>query len=157
MYLGLIFIYVTGMNLSIVVDRKFGFRPLFEPLIFDKRIANPRFSYGGLAELGLVSLLAGVPLLVLAAVRSPRSALVTAALYALPGVMFLIRWWPVGAPYNLDLLLAAFPGLFAAYWLVASSQKKTMAALALLLILHTLLWTTIGSTAFDRVWIEQSA
>lgn len=156
MYLGWIFVYVAEMNLSIVADRQFGFRPLFEPLIFDRRIADPLFSYAGLGDLGLVSMLAGVPLLALAAIRSPRSALVTPALFAFPGLIFLIRWWPVGAPYNLDLLLAAFPGLFAACWLVASSRQRTMAALVLLLILHALLWTTIGGTAFDRVWVEPS-
>lgn len=160
MYLGWIFVYVVGMKLSIVVDKAVsgvGGRPLFEAAVYDRRIADPLFSSIGLGEIGLISMLAGVPLLVLAAVGSPRSAFVAAAAYALPGLIFLIRWWPPGAPYNLDLLLAAFPGVFAACWLIASSHRRTMPGFALLVILHTLFWTTIGSTVFDRVWVTPSA
>ena len=157
MYLGWVFIYVVGMNISIVSDSAvsgFNLRPAFDAAIFDQRIAYPLFSSIGLGEIGLIGMLAGVPVLLLAGFSAPRAGVVAAAAYALPGLLFLIAWWPQRAPYNLDLLMAAFPGLFAACWLMASSRKRSVPAFVLLVILHALFWTTIGSTIFDRVWVE---
>ena len=156
MYLGWVFIYVVGMGISIIVENTvqgFGFRRLFEEIVIDKRIAYPLFSVAGLAEIGLISMIAGVPLLVLAWIKSPRGALVVSAAYALPGLIFLVSWWPPGAPLNLDLLMAAFPGLFAACWLLASSHERAVAALVLMVALHALFWTNLGSTLLHRVWI----
>jgi hypothetical protein len=156
MYLGWVFIYVVGMGVSIVVENTvqgFGFRRLFEDVIIDKRIAYPLFSVAGLTEIGLISMIAGVPLLILAWIKSPRGALIVSAAYALPGLLFLASWWPPGAPLNLDLLMAAFPGLFAACWLLASSHERAVAALVLMVALHTLFWTNLGSTLLHRVWI----
>lgn len=156
MYLGWVFIYVVGMGISIVVENTvqgFGFRRLFDEVIIDKRIAYPIFSAAGLTEIGLISLIAGVPLLVLAWSRSRRAALMTSAGFALPGLIFLASWWPPGAPVNLDLLMAAFPGLFAACWLLGSSRKATTSALVLMVALHTLFWTNLGNTLLHRVWV----
>jgi len=107
----------------------------------------------GLAEIGLISLVAGVPLLLLAWIKSPRSTVASSAAFALPGLMFLAFWWPPGAPVNLDLLMAAFPALFAACWLLASSHRRAVSALGLMVFLHVLFWTNIGSTLLHRVWI----
>ena len=156
MYLGWVFIYVVGMGISIVVENTvqgFGFRRLFHEIIIDKRIAYPIFSAAGLTEIGLVSLIAGVPLLVLAWFKSQRAALITSAAFALPGLIFLAAWWPPGAPVNLDLLMAAFPGLFAACWLLASSHKRATAALVMMVALHTLFWTNLGNALMHRVWV----
>jgi len=78
---------------------------------------------------------------------------IPAVLYALPGLLFLLRWWPVTAPYNLDLMLAVFPGLFAACWVVASRHRTAMAAFAMLAGAHVLLWTMVGGGLFTRVWV----
>ena len=156
MYLGWVFIYVVGMGISIIVENTvqgFGFRRVFEDVIIDKRIAYPLFSVAGLTEIGLISMIAGVPLLILAWIKSPRGALIVSAAYALPGLIFLASWWPPGAPLNLDLLMAAFPGLFAACWLLASSRERAVTALVLMVALHTLFWTNLGSTLLHRVWI----
>jgi hypothetical protein len=160
MYLGWVFIYVVGMGISIVVENTvqgFGFRRLFEEIVLDKRIAYPVFSVAGLREIGLISLVAGVPLLVLAWMTSARRTLAASAAYALPGLLFLVFWWPPGAPVNLDLLMAAFPGLFAACWLLASSRKRATSALVVISLLHVLFWTNIGSTLLHRVWITTEA
>ena len=156
MYLGWVFIYVVGMGISIVVENTvqgFGFRRLFDEIIIDKRIAYPIFSAAGLTEVGLISLIAGVPLLVLAWFKSRRAALINSAAFALPGLIFLASWWPPGAPVNLDLLMAAFPGLFAACWLLASSQRRATLALVAMVMLHTLFWTNLGNTLLHRVWV----
>ena len=154
LYLGWVFLYVSVGNLSIVWDRTLGYRPMFEPIVFDRRIANPLWSQVGLGEFGLFSALSGVPILALALVSSRLTAVVPAILYGLPGLIFLVRWWPVSAPYNLDLLLAVFPGVFAACWVVASSRRRSLTALALFIGLHVLLWTTLGSGVFSRVWVD---
>jgi hypothetical protein len=126
---------------------------MFEPAEFDHRIANPLFSLAGLGELGLFSALSGVPVLALALLSSRRAPLVPAILFALPGLVFLVRWWPLSAPYNLDLLLSVFPGLFAACWVVASSRRASMSAFIFFVGLHVVLWTTLGSGVFYRVWV----
>jgi hypothetical protein len=43
--------------------------------------------------------------------------------------------------------------LFAACWLLASSHERAVAALVLMVVLHTLFWTNLGSTLLHRVWI----
>jgi hypothetical protein len=86
--------------------------------------------------LGLFGALSGVPMLALAVASTRRTSLVPAILYALPGLIFQVRWWPPSAPFNLDLLLSVFPGVFAACWVVASSRRTSMRALVLLAGLH---------------------
>jgi len=160
MYLGWVFIYVVGMGISIVVENTvqgFGFRRLFDDIVIDKRIAYPVFSVAGLTEIGLISMIAGVPLLALAWLKSPRNQLVVSAAYALPGLIFLVSWWPPGAPLNLDLLMAAFPALFVACWLLASSHERAVAALGLMVALHALFWTNVGSTLIHSVWVTPAS
>ena len=160
LYLGWIFLYVVVMKLSIFVDSAvmgFGIRSLVTTSIWDRRIIDPLFSYIGLSEVGLASILAGVPLLVLAGARSSRAPLVATAAYGLPGLVFLIWWWSSpGLSADLDLVLAAFPGMFAALWLLARSSRNTTHGFALLVVIHVMFWSTIGGAGFGRVWIEAS-
>jgi hypothetical protein len=95
--------------------------------------------------------LAGVPVLALALLSSRRATLVPTILYALPGLVFLVRWWPPSAPFNLDLMLSVFPGIFAACWVLASSRRTSMHALIVLSGVHLLLWTTVGNAVFARL------
>jgi hypothetical protein len=152
-YLGWVFLYETVWQLSLDSSRELGARPLFEPSVFDHRIANPLLSLQGLGEFGLFGALSGVPLLAWAWLSSPRRAIVPAALFGLPSLIFQIRWWPVSAPYNLDLLLSIYPGMFAACWVLGSSRRRAIGALIVLAVLHLLLWTTVGNGSFARVWV----
>ena len=129
LYLGWIFFYVTLGRLSLEWERELGYRPFFESIVFDNKIANPLLSQAGFGEFGLLSALSGVPVLALALLSARRAALVPAALFALPGLFFLVQWWPPSAPFNLDLMLSVFPGLFAACWVVASSRRSSLGAL----------------------------
>jgi hypothetical protein len=151
LYLGWIFFYVTVGSLSIVWERQLGYRPFFESMVFDNKIANPLLSQAGFGEFGLFSALSGVPILALAVLSFRRAAVVPAILFALPGLIFLVRWWPPSAPFNLDLMLSVFPGVFAACWVMASSRRTSMSAFLLLAGLHVLLWTTVGNGVFARV------
>jgi hypothetical protein len=152
LYIGWIFFYVTIGRLSIEWERELGYRPFFEAIVFDNKIANPLLSQAGFGEFGLLSALSGVPVLALALLSARRAALVPAALFALPGLFFLVQWWPPSAPFNLDLMLSVFPGLFAACWVVASSRRLSLGALLVFMGLHVLLWTTVGNAVvFSRV------
>ena len=91
------------------MERQLGHRPFFESMVFDNKIATPLLSQAGLGEFGLFSALSGVPLLALALLSCRRMALAPTILYALPGLFFLVRWWPPSAPFNLDLMLSVFP------------------------------------------------
>jgi len=154
LYLGWLFLYITVAGLKIDWNRSLGFRPLFEPMVFDNRIATPLFTLAGLGEFGLFSALSGAPILALAMLSTRRASIVPAILYGLPGLLYLIRWWPVSAPFNFDLLLSAFPGVFAACWAVAPSRRRSIAALVILAGVHALLWTTVGNAMFARVWVD---
>ena len=153
LYLGWIFIYITVAGLSMGWSRTLGSRPVFEAAVFEHQIASPLLSREGLAELGFFSVLSGVPIFALAMVAAARAPVIPTILYALPGLLFLLRWWPVTAPYNLDLMFAVFPGLFAACWVVASRHRTAMVAFALLVGAHTLLWTMVGGALFTRTWV----
>jgi hypothetical protein len=156
MYLGWIFIFVVGMHVSIEVENAltgFGLRHLFETVVLDRRYAYPIFSTSGLAEIGMISLIVGVPLFLLACVRAPRTSVPTAAAYALPGLLFLVAWWPPGAPLNVDLLFTAFPGLLVACWLLAATPRRARFAFVGMCLLHVLFWTNAASSMLPRVWI----
>jgi len=150
-YLGWVFFYVTLGRLSVEWERQLGYRPLFESMVFDNKIANPLLSQAGFGEFGLFSALSGVPLLAMALLWARRATLVPTILFALPGLIFLVRWWPPSAPFNLDLMLSVFPGLFAACWVLASSRRTSLRALVVLAGMHVLLWTTVGNGIFSRV------
>ena len=154
LYLGWVFFYIAVGRLSVIWERQLGYRPLSEPMVFDHLLANPLLSRIGLAEFGLFGALSGVPILALALVSGRRAALVPAVLYALPGLLFQVRWWPPSAPFNLDLLLAVFPGLFAACWVIASSRRTSTRALVLLSALHVLVWMTVGNGLFARINVD---
>ena len=156
MYLGWVFIFIMGMHISFIVETAltgFGFRHLFDTVVLDRRYAYPIFSFGGLSEIGLISLVAAVPVFALAWLRAPRASIPSAAAYALPGLLFLVAWWPPGAPLNVDLLFTAFPGLFAACWLLATTRGRALSAWVLLCLLHALFWTNAASDMLPRVWI----
>jgi len=152
-YLGWIFLYVTVWRLSLESNRQLGYRPLLHSAIFEHRIANPLLSLSGFGEFGMFSAVAGVPLLAWACLSASRRTVVQAALFALPSLIFLVRWWPVSAPYNLDLLLSIYPGVFAACWVSSSSRSRAIGALVVLVVLHLLLWTMLGNGTFSRVWV----
>ncbi len=155
-YLGWIFLYVALAGLTVDWARQVGYRPLLDVIVFDHRYAQPLMSLAGLSEFGMWSILAGVPVLGLAALMSARTVVIPALLFGLPAMAFLIRWWPVSAPFNLDLLLSVFPGVLAACWVLASTHRKSLSALVLLALTHVALWTTLGGGLFERVWEETS-
>jgi hypothetical protein len=113
---------------------EFPLRPLFHPQPYPgyHRIAQPIFSARGLRDIGYEFWIVGVLTLVLLAFVASRLR-VDVALAAIPAVVFVAFFWPVqGLGEDTDFLASAFPPLFAVAWLVASSRRLSLAALAML-------------------------
>jgi hypothetical protein len=152
-FMGWVFIYLQVAGLNIRWNRSVFYRPLLHPVVFDSKIANPLLSLPGLGELGLWSAIAGVPMIALAVVKAPRTGLLAALAFAFPCFLFVARWWPYLAPYDLDLLLSAFPAVVAGWWLVSWSSSRSWIALVILVLMHVLVWTALGNAVFQPQYI----
>ena len=159
-YLGWILIYIVGLGMSIVADpysNHIAYRKLFQLYYFDRRLVHPLFSWNGIAEVGMASLGIGVPLLCLGVARARETFERRAALiFALPGLLFLIAWWPSGGvQHDMDLLLAAFTAIGAAIWLAARTPRAAFQGWIVLAISHLMFWAVIANRSMDRIWLNQ--
>ncbi len=157
-YLVWILVYVVGLKLSVVSDPYSGhiaFRRLVMSYYFDRRFVHPLFSWHGVAEVGMASLAIGVPLLVFALVRTQsRLERHAAVLYALPGLLFLIIWWPsAGVGRDMDLLLGAFAGTGAAAWLASRTPRTAFQGWVVLAFVHVMFWAVIADRTMERIWL----
>jgi hypothetical protein len=157
-YLAWILVYVVVFKLSIVADPyagKIAIRHLAGSFYFDRRLVHPLLSWNGVAEIGMASMAIGVPLFLIA-VMSARPSLERrlALLYALPGLLFLIVWWPsAGVGHDMDLLFGAFAGIGAAIWLASRTPRTAFQAWIVLAVLHVALWAVIADRTMERIWI----
>jgi hypothetical protein len=157
-FLGWIAFYLLVLHVSVRGDPttdSIAFRGLTMPFYHDRRLVDPLFSYIAWSEIGAASLATGIPLLVLGAVTMRRGReWVTAAVYACPGLVFLILWWStLGPSGDLDLFLGIFFGVTSASWLASRSTRSAILGLAALALAHVAFWATIA-TSFQRIWIE---
>jgi hypothetical protein len=143
-YLGWIFLYVVGINAGITTGHAEGiiFRPLFAARIAERRELVPILSAQGIRDVVTGLVMAGAPLVFF--VRS-RPAL----LFAIPSVIFSILWWPIqGLAVDSDLVLAAFPAVFALLWMCAQSLRGTLIAFGFLLLAHLTFWWVVQNESF---------
>ena len=154
LYLGWIFFYVMQFGWEIVYLKTLDSRPLLTTDIVAGRSAAPLLSLNGWADLSLSGLLAGTPLLALALVKNSSRATVSVGLFALPGLMFLLRWWPAIFPMNWDLLMVMLPGVWAACWVLSASSARSYAAVLVCVAMHFLLWSSVGNMWFFRPFVE---
>jgi hypothetical protein len=158
-YAGWFIIYVLVLHIAIEPDPASG-RPALRGLttgyFFDQRLVHPLASQMAWSEIGAASLAIGVPLLVFGvlAARAERDRILALA-YALPGLLFLLFWWPsLGVRADLDLLLAAYCGVTAAAWLASRSIRSAGLALLLLTFVHMAFWSTVANRTLDRIWAQ---
>ena len=157
-YLGWVLVYIVVLHRSVEADAHsafIAFRRLADSYYFDKRLVHPLGSWHGVSEVGMASLGIGVPLLALTVLRT-RSRLErhAALLYALPGLVFLILWWPsAGVSRDLDLLLGSFAGIGAATWLASRTPRTALQAWTVLAIVHLLFWAVVADRTMERIWI----
>ena len=69
--------------------------------------------------------------------------------YIIPSAVFLLMFWPIqGLAIEMDLVLAAFPGLFALAWICAHEARTTMVAAALLASAQLAFWRVVLDHTF---------
>ena len=158
-YVGWFVIYALVLHIAIEPDAHSGrlaIRGLTAAYYFDDRLVHPLVSTMAWSEIGAASLAIGVPLLVFGvlAARSERDRVLALA-YAVPGLLFLVLWWPSpGVRADLDLLLAAHCGVAAAAWLASRSTRSAGLALVLLTFAHMAFWSTVANRTLDRIWAQ---
>jgi hypothetical protein len=126
-------------------------------MYFDRRLVDQMLSWHAVTEVGLASLAVGVPLLAFALVRGKsRFERHAALLYALPGLLFLVVWWPsAGVGHDMDLLLGAFAGMSAAIWLASRTPRIAFQAWIVLAVVHVMFWAVVADRTMERIWIAQ--
>ena len=112
----------------------------------ESRVNVAIFSALGARDLLFSAWVAGVPLVAVAAAlwRRYPDAVRSALLYAIPSTVFLVVFWPVqGLGVEMDLVLAAFPALYALAWVCAHDSKAAAIAAALLASAHLAFWRIV--------------
>lgn len=69
--------------------------------------------------------------------------------YSVPSTIFVICFWPIqGLGPEMDLVVAAFPALYALAWVCAHDPRRTMIAAALLISAHVAFWRIVLDARF---------
>ena len=157
-YLVWVVFYIVVFKITVAADTysaNIALRQLETGYYFDRRLVHPLLSWNGIAEIGAASVAVGVPMLLLALWQG-RSVLErhAALLYSLPGLLFLVVWWPSpGVSRDMDLLLTAFAGMSGAIWISSRSTRTTLQAWALLIAVHIAFWTVVADRTLERIWL----
>ncbi len=126
------------------------FRRLVEGYVAEYRMVAPIVSARGLRELGLESIMVGVPILALGFLvgRGSRERRIAAG-YAVVSVAFLLLFWPAQGPAaDADSVFAAFSAFFAGAWLCARSPTATALGFAFLALAHAVFWFVVRHAEF---------
>ena len=147
-YVGWIAIYVIVLKLPVVTGHA-GFLPWRPWLIdepFEHRVNVAILSLTGARDLLFTGWVVGAPLLVVAASlwRQYRDEVRVALAYAVPSTIFVICFWPIqGLGVEMDLIVAAFPALYALAWVCAHDPRRTTIAATLLVSGHLAFWRIV--------------
>jgi hypothetical protein len=150
--LGWVAVYMVLLKLPIVPGHADAIP--WRPWLVDEvtnRVNVAILSATGARDLLFTGWVVGLPLIFIAASlwrRYPdevRAALV----YAVPSVIFLVVFWPIqGLGVEMDLIVAAFPALYAAAWVCAHEPRHTWIAGAVLVSAHLAFWRIVLDPRF---------
>ena len=121
-------------------------RPWLSDGFSESRVNVAIFSALGARDLLFSAWVAGVPLIGVTAAlwRRYPDEVRAAILYSIPSTVFLVVFWPVqGLGVEMDLVLAAFPALYALAWVCAHDAKAATIAAALLASAHLAFWRIV--------------
>jgi hypothetical protein len=121
-------------------------RPWRSDVFDESRVNVAIFSAVGARDLLFSAWVAGVPLIGVTAAlwRRYPDEVRAALLYSIPSTVFLVVFWPVqGLGVEMDLVLAAFPALYALAWVCAHDAKAATIAAALLASAHLAFWRIV--------------
>lgn len=152
-YIGWVAIYVIVLHLPIVPGHAeaIPWRHWLVEELRDSRPNVPILSLAGGRDLLFTGWVVGVPLLAVAgSLWRQCSAEVRIALsYAVPSTLFVFFFWPIqGLGEEMDLVVAAFPAIYALAWVCAHHSKRTLMAAALLVSAHLAFWRILFDERF---------
>jgi hypothetical protein len=154
-YLGWIAVYVIVLKFPVVLGHAeyIPWRPWLVDQVSSEqnRINVAIFSATGGRDLLFTAWVVGAPLLAVAGSlwRRYRDEVRVALCYAAPSTMFVIFFWPIqGLGVEMDLLVAAFPALYALAWVCAHDPRRTAIAAALLVSAHVAFWRILLDDRF---------
>ncbi len=151
-YLGWVAIYLIVLNLPLVPGHAEAI-PL-RPWLIDEvsdRVNVAILSISGGRDIFFSAWAVGVPLMAVAATmwQERREETRAALLYAVPSVVFLVLFWPIqGLSWEMDLVFAAFPAVYALAWVCAHDTKRTAVAAFLLISAHLVFWRIVLGEGF---------
>jgi len=126
-------------------------RPWFADVFSEARVNAAILSRTGARDLLFTGWVDGVPLVAIAASlwRRYPDEVRTALLYAVPSTVFLVVFWPVqGLGLDMDLVLAAFPALYALAWVCARDTRTATTAAVVLASAHFAFWRIVMGDDF---------
>jgi hypothetical protein len=154
-YLGWIAVYVIVMKLPVIAGHadSVPWRPwLVDQVVMQENRVNVAIlSVVGARDLLFTGWVVGAPLLAVAASlwRQHQHEVRVALLYAVPSTMFTILFWPIqGIGVEMDLVVAAFPAVYALAWVAAHDPRRTLIAAALLASGHIAFWRIVLDPRF---------
>ena len=151
-YLGWIFIYVVAQKLTILPSDagEIPWRSMTETVLQQSLVNWAVLSPRGALEIAAAAWMVGVPLAIAAFAGGLRDAPWRPVLaFTIPSLVFLCGFWPIqGLAVEADLLVAAFPAVYALSWLAARSPRSTLMGVLLLAGSHVVFWRVLFSDAF---------
>jgi hypothetical protein len=73
----------------------------------------------------------------------------TALAFSVPSTVCWLLFWPIqGLAVEMDLVVAAFPAVYALAWLCAGERRAALAAAAILASGHLAFWRIVLDPAF---------
>ncbi|MEQ1757512.1 MAG: hypothetical protein ABL986_04285 [Vicinamibacterales bacterium] len=126
-------------------------RPLWTTAELDSRILYPMFSLVGIRDIVLSGLVAGLPLTLVAlgAGRQWPRELKMALAFTAPCLVVFVLFWPVqGIAIEMDMIVAAFPAVFALLWVCSQSVRASVVSAVLLAAGHATFWWVVFDDRF---------
>jgi len=151
-YLAWVAIYLLVFNLPLVPGHaeSIPLRPWLIDQVSD-RVNVAILSITGTRDIVFSAWAVGVPLVAVTAMmwQERREETRAALLYAVPSMIFLVMFWPIqGLAWEMDLVFAAFPAVYALAWVCAHDAKRTVVAAVLLMSAHIAFWRIVSGIDF---------
>ena len=147
-------LYLIVLGLPVVPGHatEIALRGLSQSHVAYNRLVSPILSGAGLREIGLVALLAGLPVVLLAfsaaARGGERRALAAGA--TLSAVFMALYFHVQGLNQEMDMVVTSFPAFFAGAWICAARPRLAVAAMGVLAIGHATFWHVVRAQAFGH-------
>ena len=146
--------YLAVLGFDVVPGHAIGgfmARPLWEAREAESRILYPLLSTITARDVFLSGLVAGLPLTLVVLLNRkqwPREATLALA-FTIPCLIFFVLFWPVqGIAIEMDMIVAAFPAIFALLWVCSHSVRASIASAALLGLGHATFWWVVLDDRF---------